>query len=101
MNILPSAQMDDLGSMQIPRRFGDFISCSNGLILCNVYGKKSFHVVNPLTRTWVKVPPYEMWSTASFGFACEENMHEFVPSFIIVGVDYLNEYLDDLLFKDW
>lgn len=74
---------------KLPKRFGYFVSSSNGLIL-NRGPRKQYQVINPVTRRSVPLPPESACSEDKYsllvGFTCEENTNELRPDYIVVRI---------------
>ncbi|KAK6156289.1 hypothetical protein DH2020_010537 [Rehmannia glutinosa] len=90
MNILPVIDDDHRTSIckYVPKLLGYFINSSNGLILCGRHPYQ-YHVLNPVSRKWVMLPPpspvaLDGYERKSVGLMCEENTSELVADYTVV-----------------
>ncbi|KAK6136019.1 hypothetical protein DH2020_030229 [Rehmannia glutinosa] len=90
MNILPVIDDDHRTSIckYVPKLLGYFINSSNGLILCGRHPYQ-YHVLNPVSRKWVTLPPpspvaLDGYERKSVGLMCEENTSELVADYTVV-----------------
>ncbi|KAL3838969.1 hypothetical protein ACJIZ3_023560 [Penstemon smallii] len=83
----------------VPRKLGDFITCSNGLVLCrDRFSYNTYHVWNPLTKKSVSLPPLVLApykKIISVAFVCEENTNELIPNYMVIraGVTRFEEWV--------
>ncbi|KAK6137790.1 hypothetical protein DH2020_028462 [Rehmannia glutinosa] len=91
MNILPVIDDDHRTSIckYVPKLLGYFINSSNGLILCGRHPYHQYHVLNPVSRKWVTLPPpppvaLDGYERKSIGLMCQENTSELVADYTVV-----------------
>ncbi|KAL3839285.1 hypothetical protein ACJIZ3_023876 [Penstemon smallii] len=82
----------------VPNQFGNFITSSNGLVLCGDHdSSNTYHVWNPITKKSVSLPPPIIPNSTRaiipVAFVCEENTNELKPNYMVLraSIDTLGE----------